>query len=149
MPYSRTLYFNDKGRERGLTADAVRDFELYLNKKHKKRLGNRPLTVYIIPTTRDKLLQNIAAGVGDIAVGNLTVTEERLQQVDFFVPGDQKPVSEIVVSGANVPLLDSADQLSGKTVHVRLSSSYQDSLEELNERLKKAGKPLVLSLIHI
>ena len=39
--------------------------------------------------------------------------------------------------------LDSADQLSGKTVHVRLSSSYQDSLEELNERLKKAGKPLV------
>ena len=140
-PYSRTLYFNDKGRERGLTADAVRDFELYLNKKHKKRLGNRPLTVYIIPTTRDKLLQNIAAGVGDIAVGNLTVTEERLQQVDFFVPGDLKPVNEIVVSGANVPLLGSADELSGKTVHVRLSSSYQDSLEELNERLKKAGKP--------
>jgi membrane-bound lytic murein transglycosylase MltF len=142
-PYSRTLYFNDKGRERGLTADAVRDFELYLNRKYKKRLGNRPLTVYIIPTTRDKLLPNIVAGVGDIAVGNLTVTEERLQQVDFFVPGDQKPVNEIVVSGANVPLLDSADQLSGKTVHVRLSSSYQDSLEELNERLKKAGKPLV------
>lgn len=142
-PYSRTLYFNDKGRERGLTADAVRDFELYLNKKYKQRLGKRPLTVYIIPTTRDKLLPNIAAGVGDIAVGNLTVTEERLQQVDFFVPGDQKPVNEIVVSGANVPLLDSADQLSGKTVHVRQSSSYQDSLEELNERLKKAGKPLV------
>lgn len=142
-PYSRTLYFNDKGRERGLTADAVRDFELYLNRKYKKRLGNRPLTVYIIPTTRDKLLPNIAAGVGDIAVGNLTVTEERLQQVDFFVPGDQKPVSEIVVSAAKVPLLDSADQLSGKTVHVRLSSSYQDSLEELNERLKKAAKPLV------
>ena len=25
-PYSRSLYFNDKGRERGLTADLVRDF---------------------------------------------------------------------------------------------------------------------------
>src|SRR5204863_1423569 len=26
VPYSRTLYYNDKGRERGLTADEVRDF---------------------------------------------------------------------------------------------------------------------------
>jgi len=26
VPYSRTLYYNDKGRERGLTAEAVRDF---------------------------------------------------------------------------------------------------------------------------
>jgi len=26
-PYSRSLYFNDKGRERGLSADTVRDFE--------------------------------------------------------------------------------------------------------------------------
>jgi hypothetical protein len=27
VPYSRTLYFNDKGHERGLTAESVRDFE--------------------------------------------------------------------------------------------------------------------------
>jgi len=26
VPYSRTLYFNDKGRERGLTAELVRDW---------------------------------------------------------------------------------------------------------------------------
>src|SRR5690349_20295466 len=26
VPYSRTLYFNDNGRERGLTAELVRDF---------------------------------------------------------------------------------------------------------------------------
>ncbi|MGH7181837.1 MAG: lytic transglycosylase F, partial [Nitrospiraceae bacterium] len=31
VPYSRTLYFNDKGRERGITADFVRDFERYIN----------------------------------------------------------------------------------------------------------------------
>src|SRR6478672_2645735 len=35
VPYSRTLYFNDKGRERGLTADLVREFERYLNVKYK------------------------------------------------------------------------------------------------------------------
>ena len=33
IPYSRTLYFSDKGQERGLTAENVRDFERYLNKK--------------------------------------------------------------------------------------------------------------------
>jgi hypothetical protein len=31
VPYSRTLYFNDKGRERGITADTARDFEHYIN----------------------------------------------------------------------------------------------------------------------
>lgn len=140
VPYSRTLYFNDKGRERGITADTMRDLERYLNKKYRTRLGKRPLTVYIIPTTRDKLLPNLTAGMGDIAAGNLTVTEERLQQVDFFTPAEQRLVNEIVVSGANLPALNSADELSGRTVHVRASSSYQDSLEALNERLQQAGK---------
>jgi hypothetical protein len=30
--YSRTLYFTDKGQERGITADTVRDFERYVNR---------------------------------------------------------------------------------------------------------------------
>jgi hypothetical protein len=63
VPYSRTLYFNDHGRERGLTADNARDFEGYINKKYKKQLGNRPITVYLIPTTRDLLLQKVADGL--------------------------------------------------------------------------------------
>lgn len=142
-PYSRTLYFNDRGRERGVTADTMRDFERYLNKKYKKRLGKRPLTVVIVPTTRDKLLSKLAAGLGDIAAGNLTVTEERLQQVDFFTPADLRRIDEIVVSGAGRPALSSADELSGKSVHVRQSSSYRDSLIALNARLKQAGQPLV------
>ena len=33
VPYSRTLYYNDKGRERGMTAELVRDFERYINQK--------------------------------------------------------------------------------------------------------------------
>src|SRR5687768_14634193 len=34
VPYSRTLYFNDKGAQRGLVADGIKDFEIYLNKKY-------------------------------------------------------------------------------------------------------------------
>ena len=88
-PYSRSLYFNDKGRERGLTADNVRDFERWINKKYAKQLGKRPITVFIIPTTRDRLLPEVAQGRGDIAVGNLTITEERRKIVDFVSLPDQ------------------------------------------------------------
>ena len=55
-PFSRSLYFNDKGRERGIAVELVRDWERYLNVKYAKQLRKRPLTIYIGPATRDKLL---------------------------------------------------------------------------------------------
>ncbi len=138
VPYSRSLYFNDKGHERGIAADNIRDFERYINKKYKTQ--KRPITVYIIPTTRDKLLSGVVDGLGDIAVGNLTVTEDRLKQVDFAVRDGQRPNTEIVVTGPKPPALASVDDLSGKTVHVRKASSYFESLSELNARFRKEGK---------
>jgi membrane-bound lytic murein transglycosylase MltF len=141
VPFSRTLYFNDRGRERGLTGELVRDFELYVNRKYKT--GNRPLTVYIVPTTRERLLSHLEAGRGDLAAGNLTITEERLKLVDFTaLPLDQS-VSEVILTGPKSPAVASVDDLSGKTVHVRKSSSYFESLTALNARLAGAGKPAV------
>jgi hypothetical protein len=61
VPYSRTLYFNDRGRQRGITAEFVRDFERYLNEKYAKQLRNRPLTVAMIPGTRDRLFEEVAS----------------------------------------------------------------------------------------
>ena len=141
VPYSRSLYFNDRGRERGLTADFVRDFERYVNRKLAKELGKRPITVYIIPTTRDQLLEGLVAGNGDIAAGNLTATEERRKIVDFVAPEDRKPTAEIVLTGPKSAPVAVAEDLSGRTVHVRKASSYYESLVALNERLRKAGKP--------
>src|SRR5687767_7971189 len=66
VPYSRTLYFNDKGAQRGLVADALKDFEVFLNKKHK--LKNRPITVVALPTTREELIPGLLQGTGDLAV---------------------------------------------------------------------------------
>lgn len=64
VPYSRTLYFNELGHERGLTAGLMRDFERYLNKTYRSSLGKRPLTLVIIPTTRDQLIPALLAGRG-------------------------------------------------------------------------------------
>ena len=142
-PYSRTLYFTDKGHERGITAENVRDFERWINKKYAKTLRKRPVTVFIIPATRDKLLPEVSKGMGDIAAGDITVTEDRLKEVDFASPEDTFAVKELVITGPKSPAIQTAEDLSGKTVHVRKSSSYYESLEALNERFKKEGKPIV------
>jgi membrane-bound lytic murein transglycosylase MltF len=143
-PFSRSLYFNDNGRERGMAVELVRDWERYLNIKYAKQLGNRPLTIYIGPATRDKLLPYLGEGLGDVAIGNLTITDERLKEAEF-VPGDEgrRTINEVVVTGPKSPDLKSLDDLSGKRVHVRKASSYYESLQKLNERLKQDGKPEV------
>jgi ABC-type amino acid transport substrate-binding protein len=120
VPYSRTLYFVDKGVERGITVEAVRDFERYINRKYVK--DKRPVTVFVVPTTREKLLPQLNAGLGDIAAGNLTVTEARLKSVDFVAPDDFRPVREVIVTGPNAPELRSLDDLSGQTISVRPST---------------------------
>lgn len=140
VPHSRTLFFVDKGRERGITAELVRDFERYVNQKYKSQLGKRPLTIYLIPTTRDKLFSGLAEGHGDIAAGNLTVTPKRLEQVDFVAPDDLRKVKELIVTGPKSPELKTLDDLSGQTIHVRSATSYYESVLALNERLVAAGK---------
>jgi membrane-bound lytic murein transglycosylase MltF len=143
-PFSRSLYFSDQGRERGLAVELARDWERYLNVKYAKELGKRPLTMYVAPATRDKLLPYLEEGLSDVSIGNLTVTEQRLKQVDF-VPGDEgrRTINEVVVTGPSSPALKSVDDLSGKTVHVRKASSYYESLAAQNEKLTREGKPAI------
>jgi membrane-bound lytic murein transglycosylase MltF len=140
-PYSRSLFYIDRGRERGIGAELVRDFERWVNQKYAKQLGKRPLTIYIVAVTRDKLLPDLTGGLADIAIGNLTVTEAREKIVDFVAPDDVRRVNEIVVTGPASPAIASLDDLAGKTVHVRRSSSYYESLVAQNEKFKAAGEP--------
>ena len=133
VPYSRTLYFNDRGTQRGLTADTLRDFEVFLNKKYPKKM--QPIVIVALPTTRDRMLSGILEGRADIAAGNLTITPERDRKLDFSKPL-AKGAGEIVVTGPRSPKLASLDDLGGQQVHVRQSSSYYASLLALNKRLK-------------
>ncbi len=138
VPYSRTLYFIDGGRQRGITADTLRDFEVFLNRKYPHK--TQPLVVVAFPTTREQLLREVIAGRADIAAGNLTITAERDAAVDF-----SKPVAsgstEIVVTGPRSPKLATLDDLGGHDVYVRASSSYHASLVALNQRLRAQSKP--------
>ena len=148
-PFSRSLYFNDRGNERGLAVEMARDWERHLNKKYAKTLGKRPLTVYVAPATREKLLPHLDAGLADVSIGNLTVTEARREHADFVTgEGGRLTVHEIVVAGPASPEVKELADLSGKTVHVRRSSSYHESLVALNDRLGREGKaPVQLVLV--
>src|SRR5258705_11166466 len=84
VPYSRSLYFNDKGAQRGLVADSLKDFEIWLNQKYK--LKNRPITVVALPPTREPLLPALLSGEGAIAAANLTITTEPASSIDFSNP---------------------------------------------------------------
>ena len=136
VPYSKTYYFVDEGTARGMTYELLRGFEDWLNEQHGE--GELPVRIVVIPTPRDELLRGLVEGRGDIAAGNLTITEQRERQVDFSEPFLTK-VREIVVSDSSAPELESLKDLSGLTVHVRRSSSYYESLLELNRRLTRAG----------
>lgn len=140
VPYSRTLYYVDRGRERGVTAERLREFERFANKTLKT--GRKPLTVSIIPVTRARLLPDLLAGRGDIAAGNITVTPERAAQVAFSEAPDLR-VKEVLASGPTAPSVAGIDSLAGLEIAVKQSSSFHDSLLSLNARFAAAGLPPV------
>ena len=100
------------------------------------------MNVVFIPVSRDELLPGLVEGRGDIAAANLTITDERRQQVDFSDPF-YTGVDEIVVTGPKSPPIESVQDLAGQEVFVRKSSSYHESLLRLNAELQQAGKPAV------
>ena len=139
---SKTFYFVDKGTQRGVTYDAFRLFENDLNKSHKK-IGVR---VVFVPVRRDELIPALLDGRGDIAAANLGVTAEREKRIEFSSP-TRSNRDEIVVTGPDSQPITTLDELSGREVYVRKSSSYYENLEVLNARFAKEGrKPVRLRL---
>ena len=136
VTYNKTNFFLDGGTQRGITADALREFEKALNKE--LRLGRRAMQVAAIPVMRDQLIPFLEEGRGDMAVASLTITPERAERVDFTVPAASN-VSELVVTGPRSPKINGLDDLAGKRIFVRPSSSYRESLDKLSASFRERG----------
>lgn len=140
VPYSKTYYFVDRGRQRGLVYEVGRLLEDDLNAKLKAK--HIRVNVVFVPVGRDDIIPALLDGRGDIAMAGLTITPEREALVDFSDP-TARNVTEIVVTGPEAEPIATLEDLSGKEVYLRQSSSFYESIERLNAELAKAARPPV------
>jgi membrane-bound lytic murein transglycosylase MltF len=143
VSFNKTGFFFDNGRPRGMTYDALLDFENFLNRKlhPKDRTGKEKIEVVLVPTTAASAASDLLNGNGDIVAVAVYITESRKKIVDFV------PVSssqhDVVVAGPDVPPLANLEDLSGKEVYLNQESLAWEKLTDLNKKLSAAKKPQI------
>ncbi|WP_084554120.1 MltF family protein [Desulfopila aestuarii] len=142
VPYSKTFYRVDRGIQQGIDYDYGKALETWLKKKYPPKVKSQPFFVAFIPVQRDQLLPDLIAGKGDIAMGGLTVTDQRLALVDFTTPFADG-VREALVTVPGFPEVTNLEGLAGKEIMVRGSSSYYEHLTAINEHLEAQRLPSI------
>ena len=130
------FYYIEDGITKGIIADLLQHFEQDIRKKHPA------LHIQIIPVHRDKLLPYVISGLGDLAIANITITTDRKKQVAFSEPVLTN-ISEVLINNKKQPPFTKVTDLSGKTIWVRKSSSYYQSLLKINNKLRMQNLPPV------
>ena len=136
IPFDRTRFFIRNGQPMGFEFELVRAFEQHLNEN--RRRGEPLVQAIYVPTRFNRLVPTLAEGIGDIAAGGLTITEERAALVDFSRPYFEN-VAELVVAHTRAPRLEQLDDLAGKRLVVLRGSSYVESLARLNTEFATRG----------
>jgi len=105
-------------------------FEYDLARRFADRIGTR-IEIIVAPT-RAALLSWLRQGHGDLVAAGLTRTEERAERgVAFSRPYNY--AREVVVARAGDTTIDSLANLAGRTLVVRRSSSYWNTVERLRD----------------
>lgn len=117
-----TTYFLYRGEQLGFEYELMQDFA----KSQGLRLE------MVVPPDREQLLAWLDKGLGDVVAAGLTATDERKAQFAFATPYNK--VSELLVVNAKTKGVESLSDLKGKTVTVRKSSSYYETLAPLAEK---------------
>lgn len=132
--YTFNNYFVHRGQEYGYEFSNMEEFRKFLNKEIRQR--NNHVEFYYIPIPYDLLVPALNKGYGDIVAANMTITAERSQEVDFTEPY-LEGLKEVLIRNKKVKSINTEDDLSGRRIYIREGTSYQPSLEKLNERLSK------------
>ncbi|EED35658.1 lytic transglycosylase, catalytic [Luminiphilus syltensis NOR5-1B] len=133
--YGPGRYYLDDGPQ-GTVVEIAKRLEKVVNEAYDTGL----LKVYVvpIPVSRAQLFSALIEGRGDIVIAGTTITEARNARVDFTIPAS-KPISEILVTGPSAPIIEKLDDLAGKTLFLRPSSSYHSSALRLSRKLVERG----------
>ncbi len=145
VPYSRTFFHIEQGRQKGVSHETGLAFERWLNQRYPRRSGGSRWHVMFIPVSRDQLLPSLIRGVGDIAAGGL-VADERARFGGQVVMASGEFRSEpVLVSGPSGAKLARLDDLAGKEVAVPALSNDFWGLVELSRTFSERG----LAPIHL
>ncbi len=117
-------YFIYRGQQVG--------FEYELMKRFASEHGLR--LEIVIPDSHAELLSYLNEGKGDVVASAKTITGERQGQAAFTQP--YKEVSELVVVHADDDSIANLQDLAGRTIHVRASSSFYTTLMALQDSVK-------------
>ncbi len=134
VPYNPLFFAFDGQKSAGLSAERGKALQKYLRKKYKKTM-----TVIVLPKSRDEMFPALLGGKVDMLDANLTILEERLQDVEFSLP-IRVGVRELVVTHSDAGEIQSFDDLVGTVLYLRKSSSYYSHLQALNAERKAASK---------
>jgi len=135
--HSKTGFFYDKGRPRGVAADAAEQLEIVLNKKMKT--PPHKFKVAVIPISPGQLLEALNRGIGDVIATSIVVSPERETLVDFTMPL-YTGAKLVLVTNKNSPTITGLDDLGGRVIYVPKISIAHGILQELNRKSKTAGK---------
>ncbi|MYC70385.1 MAG: transporter substrate-binding domain-containing protein [Gemmatimonadetes bacterium] len=117
-------YFIHRGRQVGFEYELIKEFA----DRHGLRLD------IVIPDSHADLLPYLNEGKGDIVAAAMTITEERRAQAAFALLYNE--VDELVVVRAEEDSISSLEDLAGRTVHVRQSSSFYTTLIALADSIE-------------
>ena len=134
VPYSKTIYFTDWGRQFGTAVEFGQALDKWLNAGKKKEIER--IRIAFVAKPRDQLIPALNQGLGDIIAANLTITPERQLIVDFTAPL-LTGVKEVLVIGPSAPDLRTLQDLAGREIFVRSSSSYREHLQKANADFRK------------
>jgi membrane-bound lytic murein transglycosylase MltF len=131
--FSKTNFFRNGDSFQGFEYSMLKGLEDYaLSKGYKVK-------VELIPVPRDQLIPALVNGHGDVSSASLTITKSRKKIADFTAPYIKGVSEVIVVHKSLASKIKRAEDLSGRHVFVRGSSSYFDSLTRLNKKLADKG----------
>jgi membrane-bound lytic murein transglycosylase MltF len=131
-------FFYVQGKPAGFTFEAVQELERFINKKYKA--GALKVRVKFIPMRPDQLEAALTNGLGDVIAQGVAITPAREQRVSFTIPV-QRNVSQIVVTGKDVPIGSGFDDLGDKPIYANPVTIAYDNLKRVSEERQKAGKP--------
>ncbi|MCW8930212.1 MAG: transporter substrate-binding domain-containing protein [Gammaproteobacteria bacterium] len=118
-------YFLWKNQLMGFEYELIKQF----SKNHKINLK------VLVANDFEQMIQWLEQGYGDIISASLIKTPERAQlPIEFTKP--YLFVQEVIVQKKDDKTIDSLEDLSNRTFHIRQSSSYWNTLHKLQNKLR-------------